>query len=411
MALDRASRESADLSSLTGLRFFASASTFLGHFQENGRFPIPGFGDIVVLGMPLFFILSGFVIHYRYGRELALSADRIAAVSDFFGARFARLAPLYVFFFFIYLYMQGWALPFFQGGHLFDFVAMNLTPMFSWLPVWYHHDLQLQTFFGVSWSISTEVFFYLCYPLYGALLWRAKVLKSLAVLVPLFCLLVIAWLWLLYRTNSQWQHWASATFLGSPSTVDDVDNSFYRWLAYVSPYTRMLEFILGALTAQVYLVLQSRPASRAEQQAGGWLSAGGLGGMVMLYCVQKAALNALARCGGAPACHWSLSPFVNAGFVYFLNVNFLFAVPIAVFIFCAGRYSNALASRALAAGVVVYLGEISYSLYLSHPFVSQMTDQWLQPFVVPWYRYASVPLKIVLTIGFAAITYALVERP
>ena len=39
--------------------------------------------------------------------------------------------------------------------------------------------------------------------------------------------------------------------------------SFYRWFFYYSPYTRVFEFILGCLTAQLYMrVAESRPSAR-----------------------------------------------------------------------------------------------------------------------------------------------------
>jgi peptidoglycan/LPS O-acetylase OafA/YrhL len=47
-----------------------------------------------VYGMPLSFVLSGFVIHYNY-RRLFVSRGIGRATCEFTAARFARLFPLY----------------------------------------------------------------------------------------------------------------------------------------------------------------------------------------------------------------------------------------------------------------------------------------------------------------------------
>ena len=43
--------------------------------------------------MPLFFVLSGFVIHYNYAESIQTGGA--SALLNFFSARFARLYPLY----------------------------------------------------------------------------------------------------------------------------------------------------------------------------------------------------------------------------------------------------------------------------------------------------------------------------
>jgi len=84
---------------LTGLRFFAAffilfahACDWIAQFQNShvNRY----FSFVAMYGMPLFFVLSGFVIHYNY-RDLFLRAGFARAVCEFAAARFARLYPLY----------------------------------------------------------------------------------------------------------------------------------------------------------------------------------------------------------------------------------------------------------------------------------------------------------------------------
>ena len=56
--------------------------------------------------MPLFFVLSGFVIHYNYSRLFSTMRPRWAIV-EFLGARFARIYPLFICFFLVGLAVDG----------------------------------------------------------------------------------------------------------------------------------------------------------------------------------------------------------------------------------------------------------------------------------------------------------------
>src|SRR5260370_292937 len=72
--------------SLTGVRFVAAFTIAAGHIYS----PV---NELTLIGMPLFFTLSGFIIHYVYAAPFAASW-RGAAV-EFAGARFSRIYPLY----------------------------------------------------------------------------------------------------------------------------------------------------------------------------------------------------------------------------------------------------------------------------------------------------------------------------
>src|ERR1700735_4443904 len=95
-----------DIPALTGLRFLAAFSVALAHGADV-TFRISAPSDIfdfikywlstaAGIGMPLFFVLSGFVIHYNY-RTLIRSKGVVGFV-EFLWARFSRLYPLFVVF-------------------------------------------------------------------------------------------------------------------------------------------------------------------------------------------------------------------------------------------------------------------------------------------------------------------------
>src|SRR5258707_10891701 len=128
------------------------AQSYFGAVPFLGRF-------ILTQGVCFFFVLSGFILTYAYP-----SLDRRGA-ARFFVARLPHIVPLYLVALLLYvLILPAWYR---------DSVSSNtrgsgfLTAFFlqAWVPLY-----RVQTAFnGVSWSLSAEMFFYLCFPL---LLWR-----------------------------------------------------------------------------------------------------------------------------------------------------------------------------------------------------------------------------------------------
>ena len=79
---------------LDGLRGTAAMLVAGGHYMgfEGRAPPSETAATLVGLGMTLFFVLSGFVIHYNYNATI----PRRGGIRAFFVARFARLYPLYI---------------------------------------------------------------------------------------------------------------------------------------------------------------------------------------------------------------------------------------------------------------------------------------------------------------------------
>src|ERR1700726_4518484 len=90
-----------DVPALTGLRFLAAFSVLLAHgLSATLTNNEPPNGAVLWLmeasgfGMTLFFVLSGFVIHYNYAG--LVTDGRWRGIAAFFWARFARLYPLFL---------------------------------------------------------------------------------------------------------------------------------------------------------------------------------------------------------------------------------------------------------------------------------------------------------------------------
>jgi len=126
-------------------------------------YPLLPIGWGGLLGVPLFFVLSGFCIHFAYLRR-----GKPLEAKAFYWHRFLRLYPAYFVAAVIYAALVAW-LPY----KLLSYKYEN----FYQLPV--HllliHNLNKSTFMGINgafWSLGVEFQFYLLYPL--LLLMRKK---------------------------------------------------------------------------------------------------------------------------------------------------------------------------------------------------------------------------------------------
>jgi len=166
------------IASLDGLRFIAAGTVLFSHgyfyillLQQNSGItaynaPFVGLANI---GMTLFFVLSGFVIHYNYGSSVSLPGG----VRAFFVARFARLYPLFLLVFVISTV---------EVFRTVDGKVDNLGPIPLYLTFtqswwfWVFGDRPASEAYsnatGLMWSLSTEAFFYAAYPLLAPALRR-----------------------------------------------------------------------------------------------------------------------------------------------------------------------------------------------------------------------------------------------
>jgi peptidoglycan/LPS O-acetylase OafA/YrhL len=358
----------ADVPGLTGLRFVAALSVALAHGSELIlKFDPPPrlmhwIPQLAGLGMSLFFVLSGFVIHYNY--RLAVTQGGLKGLSGFVWARFSRLYPLYFLILVIDILL---------GRKLFEFVAGTsdaFTDVLHALP--YYLTFTQSWFFvpigetslvyavggnsSLTWSISTEWFFYLSYPLVALLIIRTERPHITVMAALAWCAVWVLLVSVLAHNGAHIDGWAVDHYGPLAETAEDRNpDSFYRWLMYFSPYLRIGEFILGCLLAQLYMLLRYRVPSGREQIIGRLLlTLGVLSVPVLTYLMY----------GG------------NWEFVRKLNYNFGLAPSVALIIFCVARYDTPV-SRLLDSRIFLALGEASYSIYLIHFLIFNLSASFL----------------------------------
>ncbi len=152
-----------EILSLTTLRFVGAFYVFLFHI--NMRWPLADItsiaGRILVhgaIGMSLFFVLSGFVLAYRFN-------DGIENIYSYAFMRFSRIYPVYLIAaistlpWLISTFSNLPAAPGYLVGRYAYIIFANILLVQAWMP-------QLFSYWNdsASWSISVEAFFYALFP-------------------------------------------------------------------------------------------------------------------------------------------------------------------------------------------------------------------------------------------------------
>jgi peptidoglycan/LPS O-acetylase OafA/YrhL len=142
---------------VTGMRAFAALWVVLIHTGGGGLRSLGPVGnslaDLGRGGVYAFFVISGFSVSASYGKA--------GGYRRYLFLRFMRLAPLYYFWLVVYGLCLGrsgyWARSHGLPGLFFDILA-HLTFLHAFfMPV-------ANSMIGVEWSLSVEMFWYLCLP-------------------------------------------------------------------------------------------------------------------------------------------------------------------------------------------------------------------------------------------------------
>jgi peptidoglycan/LPS O-acetylase OafA/YrhL len=386
---------------LTGLRFFAAffilfshAVDWLAPFQDSNIGAKLAF--VAMYGMPLFFVLSGYVIHYNY-RRLFIKKGMLRATCEFAAARFARLYPLYFLLVLVAICADNFISKVYNSPELLlSILSYFLTLTQSWWYVVYSKQLLINWLFPLSWSISTEMFFYAAYVAVVFLIIPLRSARIAAIVALGFALTTMMLFMASRRHLSEILDVAQRRVPDFIDADGDFQHSYYRWLFYFSPYARVFEFFLGCLAAHASVLIQSRKISLHE------LRFANLGLIVSLASLASAGALYLGA-GGLPA--------VNL-YVRHLALNFLCAPAISFVLFYVGRYSTAF-TRFLSSPVLVALGDTSYSIYLIHTWTLRV---FIHPApVLNWIWAIDAALRVLFGIAFTLLaayaTYQLIEVP
>ena len=326
-------------------------------------------------GVALFFVLSGFLLFRPLAHASALGLGR-PATRTYLRRRALRILPAY------------W---------LAVVLALVLLPQNdgSGPATWWRHVFLVQIYqagwqrhgLTQTWSLCTEVAFYLVLPLLAVLVlgravgrWRprraAAVLFGLVLVSPAWHLLAASWSGLDPRAAGQWLP------------------GYLSWFA--------AGMLLALAFTEVTTGSRAKPAASgwhlprrvAESPGACWVMAGAVFAIATTPLAGPRSLEALPTAGES----------MTKNLLY-VTAAALLVLP-AVFPPRGARGLDVLRSAPLR-----WLGQISYGIFLYHLVVLEMlvrwrdqalfTGSWIELFLLTW----------TLTVGLAALSYYALERP
>jgi peptidoglycan/LPS O-acetylase OafA/YrhL len=339
---------------LTGIRAVAATMVFIDHFNFfKARWfgaPLHDFVREFHVGVTIFFVLSGFLICYRYAETFQPGSKWNYR---YFVNRFARIYPMY-FLFTLMAFWPGWCRQFCS----FKIFLLNITFLRG-----FSDDYK---FSGVAtgWSLTVEEMFYFIFPL---IIIFSKKLKIY--LQPLVFLALGVLLWALFRNIEP--------------------GGFFRSLTFVFEYTffgRCFEFYLGMMLA-FYVKSATRVPGLVKGIPG--RTTGGL--LFMAICIALLAVNRRI----------SQDPGQFLAFETLLN-NFI--LPFGIVLFILGLLvEGSWIRNILSTPLLSLLGRSSYIFYLTHNGILF----YLYHYVFGW----RVPLVYVALQCSSILLYLFLERP
>jgi len=332
-------RSEGRIPSLDGLRAASILFVVLGHVAYTAGFPLPRIahasGDLAMIGVRVFFVISGFLITSLLLREEA-KTGRIS-LGHFYLRRTLRIFPPF------YVYVAAVAVAASVG--LIELHRHDLLAAFTYTTN-YHHDRAW--YLGHAWSLAVEEQFYLLWPFLFAFLGSARAARvalAAVILCPIVRLVLL---------------------IGFPALRPGIGETFPTVADAIA---------VGCLLACYRSRIDSSPRLLALISAR-WF-----------WIVPLIALGAQFNPSAKLQC---------------LVGETVTNVGVALLIERVVRFPTAAVGRFLNAGPVVFVGVLSYSLYL-----------WQQPFMD---RHASgliyrFPLNIALAFAAAVCSYYLIEKP
>jgi peptidoglycan/LPS O-acetylase OafA/YrhL len=350
------------LDALTSLRFFAALMIFLCHvFEMFGFSGTTGTEGLALFqGVSFFFVLSGFILAYVYPK-----LEKPYAREHFLLARFARIWPTHFAAFSLALALVP---PVLQIPNAILVAVANL----SMVQAWCFNPAIENSFNAASWTISIELFFYLCFPFlikdFNAKRkrrWMASALLSVACvglsMIP-------------YAIKIPGCSFGAALLING------------------NPLCRLLEFTLGIAVCRFFKVQGLPPISRRKAT---------ILEVCTLLCIAGAvSVPIIWPAQSAPGA-WSV---LRIWAIHMGGAPFYAALILLV----ASRKGQI--AEFLSKKVFVKLGEISFSLYMFHLSIIYSLLQFRESF-------SNLPVCVLPVVAFmmsiivAHLNYTLIETP
>ena len=335
---------------LDGLRWFAVLGVMVSHYVDPHHY----YSDAGGWGVEVFFVLSGFLI----GGILLQAKDRIAnressvttECKNFYARRTLRIFPAFYLLIAVTFLLGNWR------GAPFGWMSLYAVN------VWEVIHCEIASIFGHLYTLCIEEHFYLVFPLLVFITPKKQVALMLCSLI----LFGVAW------------HLVALD-------IYNLCNGNRLVFAALSSLAG------GALVASLVRSRRLRPGTTLDK---------GLG-------------HAAAVCGIAYFLNFYGLRLFGVGIAASALSNVLFSVLACWLVYKAAFGFSGLSGKILAWGPFVFLGTISYGIYLYHNFAGWFVANcasrmgWNEP--LP--QLMSFPLQVAWTVVIAALSWFLVEQP
>lgn len=355
------------ISSLTALRFFAALMVFCSHMPhwiDNSNKYMSLIGVKVFsegyIGVTFFFILSGFILTYNYDSDVKA---RKINTKGFLLLRLSRIYPTHFLTFLITLVLTGFA---FKEKILPAIFNLTLIQSFVFKLDYYF------SFNAVSWSISDELFFYIICCFLLLLPFKKLVKLCLGVLIVLIILVVMS---VHYRFSFCAQH----------------------WVFYICPLSRSFDFMVGIILAKIFMKNFITIENKYSTTIFTLIEIFALTLLIIFFYI---AIHFLTG-------HFRFNQQVRYDIYYVIPMGLL----ILTFAFEKGWFSKMLRSNA-----VVFLGEISFSMYMFHYMIIIYLNKYLVELLHchVFGALSAIAFGVIffsVTIIASALNYSLFEMP
>jgi peptidoglycan/LPS O-acetylase OafA/YrhL len=344
-----------ELRGLTGLRFLAAFYVFVFHLDMPLRTPltylpwrVEAFIQQGRLGVTVFFVLSGFLLTYRYYTDFDSPTFKgIGYYAAFLFKRLARIYPVFIVGLLLCLGISFW-----QGTlpHLV-IVLLSATFLQTYFP-----SVAMQWYDMGTWSVANEVFFYLLFPFVLPLLLRIRRPGTLIWLLALSILF--------------------STALGALQLLRP--QSLHYQLVYSFPPSRFPEFLAGMLGGLLLF--------RFRWQAPAWLA-------VALSFLTVSYLSVFG-------------PLLAGTLVH----NWLVVPTLLVLLNVLAQPKQSPLFKWVGSRPMEYLGRISYSFYIAqHPLVF-LLDPLIRSGQLGPHDWRVAPLAFLVNLAGAVLLHELVEK-
>lgn len=324
----KAANKSDSFQALRGICFLG---VFLSHAQSTFTWGI--------LGVCIFFVLSGFLMTTRYmDREIACSIKDNAKFS------IKKIGKLYFLHIFTMLFaivlrlidMVGNGLSFRSVAAFGRDLFLNVTLLQTWYP---KNEVNV-SLNGVSWFLSTMMFLYFMFPL--LIKWIRKIESNLTLIaIPLIIVLV--------QIGSIY---AMACVFGYSSSI-------CKWFSYFLPVLRLGDFAAGCCLGKLYKRMPEKSRS------------------IYIYSILEILLLAVSTVFYI----WVNIPKENVLLQSISNQVSLY-IPFAMLWVLAFAASKGIVTKILTNRFFIFLGNISSLLFLIHHVIIMYSKKFFDVFSI-----------------------------